>query len=101
MIDAGGSSVIHTYGAYFGLTACLVLSTKIKPQTNIKTSYLSNIFGFIGTLFLWLYWPSFNYAIKAQNSFEQNQIVVNTVLALTGSVVGTYITSALSFSKGL
>ena len=101
MVDAGGSSVIHTYGAYFGLTTCLVLSTKIKPSTNIKTSYLSNIYGYIGTLFLWLLWPSFNYGVTAQNSFEQNQIVVNTVLSLTGSLIGTYIMSALSFSSGL
>lgn len=101
MIDAGGSATIHAYGAYFGLTACLILSTKIKPITNIKTSYLSNIFGFIGTLFLWLFWPSFNYGVTAQNSFEQNQIVVNTVLSLAGSVIGTYIMSSLSFGSGL
>ena len=101
MIDAGGSSVIHTYGAYFGLTTCLILSTKIKPMSDIKTSYLSNIFGFIGTLFLWLYWPSFNYGLTATNSFEQNQIVVNTVLSLTGSLLGTFIMSALSFGDGL
>jgi len=101
MLDSGGSAVIHTYGAYFGLTVCLILSGKIKPASNIKTSYISNIFGFIGTLFLWLFWPSFNFGVSAMNSFEQNQIVVNTVLSLTGSVVGTYIMSALSFSRGL
>lgn len=67
MIDAGGSSVIHTYGAYYGLTVCLILSKKIKPITNLRISYISNIFGFIGTLFLWLYWPSFNFALFAQN----------------------------------
>jgi len=101
MIDAGGSATVHAYGAYFGLTACLILSKKIKPRTNIKTSYLSNIFGFIGTLFLWLFWPSFNYGVTALNSFEQNQIVVNTILSLTGSVLGTYIVSSLSFGSGL
>ena len=101
MIDAGGSSVIHTYGAYYGLTVCMVLSRKLKPITNVKISYISNIFAFIGTLFLWLYWPSFNYALVAQNEFEQNMIVVNTVLSLTGSVLGTYIASALSFGNGL
>lgn len=69
MIDAGGSSVIHTYGAYFGLTTCLILSTKVKPCTNVKISYISNIFGYIGTLFLWLYWPSFNFGVTAMNSF--------------------------------
>ena len=67
MIDGGGSSFIHTYGAYYGIIACLVLSWKKKPNQNIKTSYNSNLFAFIGTLFLWLYWPSFNYARIAQN----------------------------------
>jgi ammonium transporter Rh len=69
MIDAGGSASIHAYGAYFGLTVCLILSSKIKPSTNIKTSYISNIFGFIGTIFLWLFWPSFNFGTAAMNSF--------------------------------
>eukprot|EP00178_Gracilaria_changii_P003181 TRINITY_DN14669_c0_g1_i1.p1 TRINITY_DN14669_c0_g1~~TRINITY_DN14669_c0_g1_i1.p1 ORF type:complete len:214 (+),score=13.54 TRINITY_DN14669_c0_g1_i1:227-868(+) len=101
MVDAGGSSVIHTYGAYYGLTVCLVLAKKARPITNIKISYISNITAFIGSLFLWLYWPSFNYALVAQNAFEQNLIVVNTVLALTGSCLGTYGTSALGFGRGL
>ena len=101
MIDGGCSSTIHTYGAYYGLTVCLVLSKKAKPITNIKISYVSNIFAFIGTLFLWLYYPSFNYASLAQNNFEQNLIVTNTVLSLTGSVLGTYIISSLFFGRGL
>ena len=101
MIDAGGSSVIHTYGAYFGLTVCLVLSSKTKPITNVKISYISNIFAFIGTLFLWLFWPSFNYALVATNTFEQNLIVVNTFFALTGSCLGTYIISAVGMGRGL
>jgi len=101
MIDGGCSSTIHTYGAYYGLAVCVVLSKKAKPITNIKISYISNIFAFIGTLFLWIYYPSFNYGLLAQNSFEQNLIVVNTVLSLTGSVLGTYIVSALGFGRGL
>lgn len=101
MIDGGCSSTIHTYGAYYGLAVSWVLSGKYKPITNIKISYISNIFGFIGTLFLWIYYPSFNYASLAVNSFEQNLIVVNTILSLTGSVLGTYIISSLSFGRGL
>ena len=100
-VDGGCSTTIHTYGAYYGLTVCLVLAKKVKPITNIKISYINNIFAFIGTLFLWLYYPSFNYASLATNDFEQNLIVVNTVLSLTGSVIGTYIVSALSFGRGL
>ena len=101
MIDAGCSSTIHTFGAYYGLTVCLVLSSKAKPVTNIKTSYFSNIFAFIGTLFLWIYYPSFNYAILAQNEFEQNLIVVNTYFSLIGSLLGTFFISAIGFGRGL
>ena len=101
MIDPGASSTVHTFGCYFGLTACMVLSKKAKPITDVKISYISNIFAFIGTLFLVLYFPSFNYAVTATNPFEQNLIVVNTVMALAGSVLGTFIVSALGFGRGL
>ena len=69
MIDPGASSTVHTYGCYFGLTVCMVLTWKARPITDIKTSYVSNIFAFIGTLFLVLYFPSFNYAVSATNPF--------------------------------
>ena len=50
MIDGGCSSTIHTYGAYYGLACSWVLTSgKYKPITNIKISYVSNIFAFIGT----------------------------------------------------
>ena len=101
MVDGGCSSTIHTYGAYYGLTVCLVLARQARPITNIKISYVSNIFAFIGTLFLWLYYPSFNYASLAVNPFEQNLIVVNTIMSLGGSVLATYIVSALGFGRGL
>ena len=45
----------------------MVLSKKAKPITDIKISYINNIFAFIGTLFLVLYFPSFNFAALAQN----------------------------------
>lgn len=67
MVDAGGSATVHVYGAYFGLTVCLALARRARPRTNIKVSYFSNITAFIGTMFMWTYWPSFNYASVAQN----------------------------------
>ena len=70
MVDAGGSSTIHTYGAYFGLTVCMMLYKAAKPIFQVNTSYLSNITAFIGTIFLWMYWPSFNYGLDATNEFE-------------------------------
>jgi ammonium transporter Rh len=60
MYDAGGSTVIHTFGAYFGLSVSYVLGKKMAPREKPKVTYISNIFALIGTFFLWLFWPSFN-----------------------------------------
>jgi ammonium transporter Rh len=51
----------------------------------------------IGTLFLWLYWPSFNGALAEGNA--QHRVVINTVLALTGSCLGAFLTSYLVHGK--
>ena len=91
-IDAGGSILIHTFGAYFGLTTTWVMVHSAKKCKTEALSH-SNLFSWIGTLFLWVYWPSFNAAI-AMNS-GQTRAVVNTVLALCGSTMATYLTSAL------
>lgn len=60
VFDVGGSMAIHSFGAYFGLTVSILLSKKIKPKHKAASSYNSNVFGLIGTLFLWMFWPSFN-----------------------------------------
>jgi ammonium transporter Rh len=49
----------------------------------------------IGTLFLWIYWPSFCFAAQAHNNYEQTVIVSNTVYSLTGSCISTFAVSAL------
>jgi ammonium transporter Rh len=58
--DVGGSTAIHTFGAYFGLTVSVILSKFSKPAAKPESSYNSNIFALVGTLFLWMFWPSFN-----------------------------------------
>jgi len=93
--DAGGSMTIHAFGAYFGLTISLVIGKKIAPVTKPEADYNSNIFAMIGTLFLWLFWPSFNFGVFATTQFEQNQIVTNTLLSLVGSCLSTFTCSAI------
>ena len=44
-----------------------------------------------GTLFLWLYWPSFNAALASGNA--QNRAIINTYYSMTGSVFSTFIVS--------
>ena len=56
----GGSTGIHAFGAYAGLTASFILGRKQIPSVILPTSYTAYIFPFIGTFFLWMFWPSFN-----------------------------------------
>eukprot|EP00798_Chlamydomonas_sp_ICE-L_P024559 gene24559-10170_t len=92
-LDMGGSIVIHLFGAYYGLAASLMISRnqpgKGEEHPKSTGSYLNDIFSMVGTLFLWLYWPSFNGALA---SFL---CVVNTVFSLMGSTIATFAMSAL------
>lgn len=98
-LDVGGSTAIHTFGAYAGLTTSFILSRISQPLTKPHTNYNSNIFAFIGTLFLWMYWPSFNYGVFATTAFSKTQIISNTIIALVGSCLATYMTAAFVKSK--
>jgi ammonium transporter Rh len=108
-LDIGGSITIHVFGAYYGLAASMVFSTR--RQRNFGTanpkngsSYISNIFSMIGTLFLWIYWPSFNGALASLEAHghadpirapQQYYCVVNTLLSLLGSCIATFAMSAV------
>ena len=41
----------------------------------------------VGTLFLWMYWPSFNGALA--NPLAQHRIVINTYLSLAACCVSS------------
>jgi ammonium transporter Rh len=87
IIDGGGSMIIHTFGAFFGL-ACSKMLYNIDIENHINNSavYHSDMFAMIGTLFLWIYWPSFNSALVTNNQ-DLIITVVNTYLSLVGSCV--------------
>ena len=52
---------IHTFGAYFGLAATYFIQPKrAEASKNMKSDYNSEVTALIGTLFLWMYYPSFN-----------------------------------------
>ena len=97
--DVGGSTAIHTFGAYFGLTVSFILSKKVKPLVAPEVSYSSSYIAMIGTLFLWMFWPSFNAGFFPQSPFERSLIVTNTILALTGSCLATFGLSAIVRDK--
>eukprot|EP01025_Chloroclados_australasicus_P020963 TRINITY_DN2202_c0_g1_i4.p2 TRINITY_DN2202_c0_g1~~TRINITY_DN2202_c0_g1_i4.p2 ORF type:complete len:469 (-),score=41.20 TRINITY_DN2202_c0_g1_i4:411-1670(-) len=98
-LDVGGSLSIHTFGAYFGLTASLFLSKKGCGSEHPKNGsiYTSDVTAMIGTIFLWIFWPSFNGAVAAVGA-ERFYATTNTVLSLCGACLATFMVS--SFTEG-
>ncbi|RNA27200.1 Rh type B glyco [Brachionus plicatilis] len=92
--DTGNSLYVHTFGAYFGIAVAKALHNKEIKSEKEGSSYNSDIFAMIGTLFLWLYWPSFNSA-TAVNDEAKTRAIVNTYLSLAGSCVTTFMISVI------
>ena len=90
--DCGGTIIIHMFGAYYGLAASYVLG-KPKNSEKEKPSTLSDITSLIGTTFLWLYWPSFVAGDIEAGTSEAQLALTQTVLALLGSTVTTFVVS--------
>ncbi|XP_024886275.1 ammonium transporter Rh type B-B isoform X2 [Temnothorax curvispinosus] len=95
VVDAGDSMFVHVFGAYFGLAISFVLGMKDKPEEHDLegSSYQSDVFAMIGTVFLWLFWPSFNSA--ALTGDDQQRAIINTLLSISASCVITFAVSAL------
>lgn len=89
--DMGGCIVVHTFGAYFGLAACAFFqkadacADSKKENSKAAGSYTSQIVGMVGTLFLFIYWPSYNCALAQQ--YQMHRVIFNTMMAITGSVI--------------
>jgi len=61
------------------------------------TTYNSDTFSMIGTLFLWLFWPSFNGATAPGSG--QQRAVINTTISIVSSVGITFAVSTLFRGK--
>ena len=93
--DAGGSILVHMFGAYFGLAAARVLGQP-KDKANLEgTSATSDILSLVGTVFLWLYWPSFNGGALTGDTTHAGRAIANTVLGLLASCVSCFIVSGI------
>merc|ERR1719318_252513 len=80
--DIGGGMMLHMFSAYFGLALCWVLQRPGKETHHRKGGkYRSNVVAMVGTLFLWVYWPSFNAALAGN---LQERVIGNSVLGLAG-----------------
>jgi ammonium transporter Rh len=92
--DAAGSVTIHAFGAYFGLGLAVALTSRHQRGVEIENDVTSNRFSMIGSMVLWLFWPSFCSAVVPQAQFAAT--AVNTVLALCGATASTYVFSSIA-----
>jgi ammonium transporter Rh len=92
-VDAAGSIIIHAFGAYFGIGMTLVLTRAEQRTKPIECDETSDRFSMIGSMVLWLFWPSFCSAIVPLE--EMPRTMMNTVLALSGATLSTYLLSTL------
>ncbi|XP_005528831.1 PREDICTED: ammonium transporter Rh type A [Pseudopodoces humilis] len=99
--DVGASMTIHAFGAYFGLAAAFVLYRPglTNKHENDESTYHSDLFAMIGTLFLWLFWPSFNSAI-AEGPGAQATAIINTYYSLAACTIVTFALSSLVDKRG-
>ncbi|XP_066217492.1 ammonium transporter Rh type A [Saccopteryx leptura] len=99
--DIGASMTIHAFGAYFGLAVAGILyrAGLRKGHDNEESVYHSDLFAMIGTLFLWIFWPSFNSAI-AETEEKQYRAIVNTYFSLAACVLTAYAFSSLVEHRG-
>ena len=90
-VDTGGSIVIHTFGAFFGTAAMLSLTSKKAFDTEVEVDATSERFSLLGSMVLWVFWPSFCAALVAPAMLQQT--IVNVILALCASTLATYFAS--------
>ena len=99
-IDGGDTIFVHIFGAYFGLTVSRVLHKskasddhpnqgniiKVYLKTDLfyttlflnkGSDYIHDHLSMIGTLFLWMFWPSFNSAAALPGD-PQHRAILNT-----------------------
>ena len=99
VVDVGGAIYIHVFGAYFGVAACYFFQryeARHSSKGRDEGDYYSSVIGMIGTLFLFVYWPSFNIALAGG---LQERAVINTVFALTGGCIGALGITRMLFQR--
>ncbi len=97
VLDTAGSISIHAFGAYFAMGLIIMLTAKKDRSVSAETSKRSNQFAMLGSAALWIFWPSFCSALVAVDLIPL--VAINTVMALCGATIATYVFSILIRGK--
>lgn len=91
--DAGGSILVHVFAAYWGLGVALGLRNRAVANEPKQTTVHSVSFVWLASMLLLVLWPSFVTALLPAN--EVIPAMINCFLALTASILTTYLASYL------
>ncbi|XP_066535739.1 rh blood group, D antigen [Hoplias malabaricus] len=88
---------LHVFGALFGVMTSWVLYRRENEPQHEKEKFnrKSGLFAMFGTLFLWMFWPSFNLALS-----EHRHAAYGTYLSLAVSTITAMAISVLSSPQG-
>ncbi|KAM4700092.1 RH-like protein [Discoglossus pictus] len=93
----------HIFGAYFGLAVSWIISKHSLndevAKEKEKSGTTSDLFSMLGTLFMWMFWPSFNSALLV-NNLEKKNAIYNTYYSLAVSTVTAFSVSVLTNRNG-
>lgn len=92
-VDTAGSVTIHAFGAYFGLGLAIALTSTRHLAQPIASDETSDRFSMLGSMVLWLFWPSFCSALVPASQLPRT--VIATVLALCGATLATFVLSSI------
>ncbi len=92
-VDTGGSIVIHMFGALFGLGVAMAMTTAGERGLPVESDYTSDRFSLLGSMALWVFWPSFCAALVPAALVPQT--AMNVVMALCGSTLVTYLATMM------
>ena len=92
---------VFLYGGVSAITISFLLFHKSEEKRKIlesphkSTNYTSTILSFIGTIFIWILFPSFNTSLIVKKNNETVFVqryrgIVNTYLSMCGSVIGCF-----------
>ncbi|MPC49170.1 Ammonium transporter Rh type B-B [Portunus trituberculatus] len=104
-ITIHSAACLISLGAVLGRTSptqLLFLVLLEVPVYTLNAHLCLNVLGIVdhgGTLFLWVYWPSFN-AVLVEGAAARNRAVLNTYLALLGSTFCTFVFSSWVHVRG-
>ncbi|NXU51529.1 RHD protein, partial [Turnix velox] len=92
-----GMMHVLLFGAYFGLAASWCFSEPPPRCEKNMSTPKSTLFSMLGTLFLWVFWPSFNSVLSPVAKWRT---IYNTYFALAVSAVMAFVLSAMTSKDG-